>query len=74
MKHIIFILKLVLNYIVYKCFKDFNENNTFIVDETPETYQENVENSIPIKKFTNFDFDDKELIKCIKYLEKGLFL
>ena len=63
---------------IYIDYEEYDELNTFILDDTPSTYRFNIENSIPIKPF-DFDINDdslnkdKELLKVIKYLKKNLF-
>lgn len=55
----------------------FNCYNTFILDDTPFTYQNNSDNAIPIKSFTydpvNTEYRDCELLRIINILNKHLF-
>ena len=57
---------------VYDKFPNYNEFNTFILDDTPSTYRDNIENSIKINSFTGKD-NDKELLRVVRYLNKHLF-
>jgi hypothetical protein len=65
--------------IIYIDSPQYNENNTFIIDDCPETYQKNISNSIPIEIY-NYEYEqniskiDTELLRIIKLFENKLFL
>lgn len=61
---------------IYKIYSCYNNSNTFILDDNPDTYVCNVENSIPITTFETILDDenkncnnDNELIKVISLLK-----
>lgn len=57
---------------VYKTFPGmYNSHNTYIVDDTPSTYQENINNAIQIKTYGN-DLMDKELVRIIQSLNNNM--
>ena len=71
---------------VWKEFPEtYNKKNTFIVDNTPETYDHNMENAVPVKSFTwdesvatdtgsnAGDEADSELLRLITYFEQTIF-
>lgn len=63
----------------------YNRSNTFIVDNTPETYDHNIENAIAVKSFTwddsvatdtgsnPGDDVDSELLRLMSVLEQKFF-
>jgi hypothetical protein len=64
----------------YKICPNHHKYNTFILDDNPLTYKNNIANSIPIKPYTsiitwfdNKNVYDSELLNIIQYLEKYLF-
>jgi len=62
-----------LQYLYKKYPNTFNRYNTLILDDTPYTYQRNIDNAIPIKTYNynpNNQDDDKELLRVIKNLCK----
>lgn len=50
-------------------FNRYSKSNTFIIDDTPETYSENVDNALPIKTWTREELIDTDLMS----LERSLF-
>ena len=65
-------------YFIYNKFPAYNVTNTLIVDDTPITYSQNIENAIGIKSFF-YDLltkeerkNDCELIKLIDVLERKI--
>jgi TFIIF-interacting CTD phosphatase-like protein len=51
----------------------FNSSNTFILDDTPFTYQNNTANAIPIQSYSHFNHNDQELLRIMCLLNKHLF-
>jgi TFIIF-interacting CTD phosphatase-like protein len=62
-----------LHYFYKKYPNTFNEYNTFILDDTPYTYQNNPDNAIPIKPYCYESDNDKELLRVMYMLNKHLF-
>jgi hypothetical protein len=54
-------------------FPGFNQFNTIIVDDTPDTYSHNYKNAFYIKPFVYNNTNDIELIKLILYWNHVLF-
>jgi len=54
---------------VYKAFPDYTKHNTFILDDTPETYKHNYGNAISIPTWYG-DPEDKALLTVMTNLEK----
>lgn len=54
---------------VWKQYDYLNQKNTFIVDDSPITFSQNVKNAIPIYPWRGND-NDKELIRIQDVLEK----
>lgn len=57
-----------LNYLFKKHPNIYNKSNTFILDDNPFTYQNNIENAIPIKPYFYFPLkpdNDIELLRVM---------
>jgi len=64
-------------YKIWRKYKDFDKDNTIIIDDTPETYYYNNKNAIPIKTYSVNRMNhhkDIELYKLQKYLDYLLSL
>jgi TFIIF-interacting CTD phosphatase-like protein len=60
-------------YLYQKYTHLFNRHNTLIVDDTPYTYQNNINNAIPIKPFHYMSKNDTELLRIISFFDKYIF-
>jgi len=61
--------------VIYKKYPDeYNENNTFIIDDNPITYSINKENAIEIKPYNGIDNSDTELLRIMKLIKDNYFI
>jgi hypothetical protein len=70
--------------LVYAAFPlAYNSSNTYVIDDTCETYTHNLSNAVPIETYNwgelsttgncSMDGEDSELLRLITYFEKHLF-
>jgi TFIIF-interacting CTD phosphatase-like protein len=61
--------------VIYKKYPNqYNENNTFIIDDNPITYLINKENAIAIKPYNSIDNSDTELLRIMNFIKKEYFI
>ncbi len=58
---------------VYGVYLDMNCSNTYIVDDTPDTYKLNFMNAIPILSYTG-SISDLGLVQVIRNIEQGYYV
>ena len=61
--------------VIYNKYQEqYNENNTFIIDDNPITYLLNKENAITIEPYNNIDNSDTELLRIINLIKEKYFI
>jgi len=61
--------------VLYKKYPgEYNQNNTFIIDDNPTTYLINKENAIAIKPYNGIDNSDTELLRIMKLIKDNYFI
>ena len=61
--------------VIYKKFpNEYNENNTFIIDDKEITYCLNKKNAISIKPYNSIDNSDTELLRIMNFIKKEYFI
>jgi TFIIF-interacting CTD phosphatase-like protein len=61
--------------VIYKIYPDeYNENNTFIIDDNPITYSINKKNAIEIIPYNGIDNSDTELLRIMKLIKDNYFI
>jgi TFIIF-interacting CTD phosphatase-like protein len=61
--------------VLYKKYPgEYNQNNTFIIDDKEITYCINKENAIAIKPYNGIDNSDTELLRIMKLIKDNYFI
>ena len=61
--------------VIYKKYPyEYNEKNTFIIDDNPGTYLLNKENAISIEPYVDINKPDTELLRIMWFMKKTYFI